>query len=121
LLLSLLRLDGGRGVILPFVEVCLPNERDHDILKALIRKWRPSLPCPDTIWRQWAGKTSPGDHHRWIRQASRQASWKAVLLLPVPVAGEGEIGQAQWLSFLREQLSLKDTPDVLNEIFGIPG
>jgi hypothetical protein len=56
---ALLRLDAGRGLVLPFVEACLPRENDPEVLTGLIESWPPGLVCPETIWQQWCKKTRP--------------------------------------------------------------
>jgi len=113
---ALLRLDAGRGLVLPFVEACLPHENDPEVLVALIESWPPGLLCPETIWQQWCEKTRPpvnaDDGGQW---KLRQLAWKALFQLPAPE--RDPTGSPRWLSFLRQQLKFETSPQVLESIW----
>jgi hypothetical protein len=113
---ALFQLDAGRGLVLPFVEACLPHENHPEVLAGLIESWPPGLVCPETIWEQWCEKTRPpvkaddGD-----KQELRQLAWKALFQLPAPEADPK--GSPRWLSFLRQQLKFETSSRVLKSIW----
>jgi hypothetical protein len=113
---ALLRLDAGRGLVLPFVEACLPHENHPEVLAGLIESWPPGFVCPETIWQQWCEKTRPpvnadDEHQRRLRQLA----WKALFQLPAPETDPK--GSPRWLSFLRQQLKFETSPQVLESIW----
>jgi hypothetical protein len=113
---ALLRLDAGRGLVLPFVEACLPHENHPEVLAGLIESWPPGLVCPETIWQQWCKKTRPpvkADNGN--RQQLRQLAWQALFKLPAPE--RDPTGSPRWLSFLRQQLKFETSPHVLKSIW----
>ena len=113
---ALLRLDAGRGLVLPFVEACLPRENDPEVLTRLIESWPPGLVCPETIWQQWCKKTRPpvnADDEN--KQRLRQLAWKALFQLPTPESYP--TGSPHWLSFLRQQLKFETSYWVLKSIW----
>jgi len=113
---ALLRLDAGRGLVLPFVEACLPHENDPQVLVALIESWPPGLVCPETIWQQWCEKTRPPvNADNGNQQQLRQLAWKALFQLPAPE--KDPTGSPRWLSFLRQQLKFETSPQVLESIW----
>ena len=115
---ALLRLDAGRGLVLPFVEACLPHENDPEVLAALIESWPPGLVCPETIWQQGCEKTRPPvnpDEDDEDQQKLRQLAWKALFQLPAPETDR--IGSPRWLSFLRQQLEFETSSRVLESIW----
>jgi G:T-mismatch repair DNA endonuclease (very short patch repair protein) len=113
---ALFQLDAGRGLVLPFVEACLPHENHPEVLAGLIESWPSGLVCPETIWQQWCKKTQPpvkadnGD-----QQKLRQLAWKALLRLPAPQ--RDPTGSPRQLSFLRQQLKFETSPRVLKSIW----
>jgi hypothetical protein len=117
---ALLRLDAGRGLVLPFVEACLPHENDPEVLAKLIQSRPPGLVCPETIWQQLCEKlcekTCPpvnaddGDHREL-----RQLAWQALFQLPDPETDR--TGSPRWLSFLRQQLKFETSCRVLESIW----
>jgi hypothetical protein len=113
---ALLRLDAGRGLVLPFVEACLPHENDPEALAGLIESWPPGLVCPETIWQQWCEKTrirvngGDGNHPEL-----RQLAWQALFQLPAPE--RDPTGSPHWLSFLRHQLKFETSSRVLESIW----
>jgi hypothetical protein len=115
---ALLRLDAGRGLVLPFVEACLPHENDPEVLTGLIESWPPGLLCPETIWQQWCEKTHPpvnaGEDDK-DQQHLRKLAWKALFQLPAPETDPK--GSPRWLSFLRQQLKFETSPRVLESIW----
>jgi len=115
---ALLRLDAGRGLVLPFVEACLPHENHPEALAGLIESWPPGLVCPETIWQQWCEKTRPpvnADEDDEDQQKLRQLAWKALFQLPAPETDR--IGSPRWLSFLRQQLEFETSSRVLESIW----
>ncbi|QUV83582.1 hypothetical protein J8C01_13025 [Chloracidobacterium sp. D] len=115
---ALLRLDAGRGLVLPFVEACLPHENHPEVLAGLIESWPPGLVCPETIWQQWCEKTRPpvnADEDDWDQQQLRQLAWKALFQLPAPETDPK--GSPRWLSFLRQQLKFETSSWVLKSIW----
>jgi hypothetical protein len=115
---ALLRLDAGRGLVLPFVEACLPRERDPEVLAGLIGSWPPGLVCPETIWQQWCKKTRPpvnAGEDDGVQQELRQVAWQALFQLPAPETDW--TGSPRWLSFLRQQLEFETSPLVLKSIW----
>jgi hypothetical protein len=115
---ALLRLDAGRGLVLPFVEACLPHENDPEVLAGLIQSWPPGLVCPETIRQQWCEKTRPpvnaGEDDK-DQQKLRQLAWQALFQLPAPETDR--TGSPRWLSFLRQQLKFETSPLVLESIW----
>jgi len=113
---ALLRLDAGRGLVLPFVEACLPHENDPQVLTRLIESWPPGLVCPETIRQQWCEKTCPPvKADDWDQQQLRQLAWKALFQLPAPETDPK--GSPRWLSFLRQQLKSETSSRVLEFIW----
>jgi len=113
---ALLRLDAGRGLVLPFVEACLPHENDPEALAGLIESWPPDLVCPETIRQQLCKKTCPPvKADDWNQQQLRQVAWKALFQLPAPE--RDPTGSPRWLSFLRQQLKSETSPRVLESIW----
>jgi hypothetical protein len=115
---ALLRLDAGRGLVLPFVKACLPHENHPLVLDGLIESWPPGLVCPETIWQQWCEKTHPpvsDDDDDWNQQRLRQLAWQALFQLPAPETDP--TGSAHWLSFLRQQLKFETSYWVLKFIW----
>jgi hypothetical protein len=113
---ALLRLDAGRGLVLPFVEACLPHEKHPQVLAGLIESWPPGLVCPETIWQQWCEKTCPPVKADDVTQQQlRQMAWKALFQLPAPE--RDPTGSPRWLSFLRQQLKFETSPRVLTSIW----
>jgi hypothetical protein len=113
---ALLRLDAGRGLVLPFVEACLPHENHPEVLAALIGSWPPGLVCPETIWQQWCEKTRPRvNADDWNQQQLRQVAWQALFQLPAPETDPK--GSPYWLSFLRQQLKFETNYWVLKFIW----
>jgi hypothetical protein len=115
---ALLRLDAGRGLVLPFVEACLRHENDSQVLAGLIESWPPGLVCPETIWQQWCEKTRPpvnADEDDESHQKLRQLAWKALFQLPAPETDPK--GSPHWLSFLRQQLKFETSSRVLESIW----
>jgi len=115
---ALLRLDAGRGLVLPFVEACLPHENHPEVLAALIESWPPGLVCPETIWQQLCKKTRPpvkaGEHDETQKEL-RQLAWQALFQLPAPE--RDPTGSPRWLSFLRQQLKFETSCHVLQSIW----
>jgi len=103
---ALLRLDAGRGLVLPFVEACLSHENHPKVLAVLIESWPPGLVCPETIWEQWCGKTRPmvkaDDGNQW---KLHQLAWQALFQLD---AGRGLV-----LPFVEARLPHENHPEVL--------
>jgi len=113
---ALLRLDAGRGLVLPFVEACLPHENHPEVLSALIESWPPGLVCPETIWQQLCKKTHPPvNADDGNQQKLRQLAWQALFQLPAPE--RDPTGSPRWLSFLRQQLKFETSPHVLESIW----
>jgi len=115
---ALLRLDAGRGLVLPFVEACLPHENHPEVLSALIESWPPGLVCPETIWEQWCEKTRPpvnAGEDDWDQQQLRELAWKALFQLSAPE--RDPTGSPRWLSFLRQQLKFETSSQVLKSIW----
>jgi hypothetical protein len=105
---ALLRLDAGRGLVLPFVEACLPHENHPEALAGLIESWPPGLVCPETIWQQWCEKTRSPVNARedgWGQRMLRQLAWKALFQLD---AGRGLV-----LPFVETRLPHENRPRVL--------
>jgi hypothetical protein len=115
---ALLRLDAGRGLVLPFVEACLPRENHPEVLAALIESWPPDLVCPETIWQQLCKKTRPpvkaGEDDETQKELRRLA-WKALFQLPAPETDPK--GSPRQLSFLRQQLKFETSYWVLTSIW----
>jgi hypothetical protein len=115
---ALLRLDAGRGLVLPFVEACLPHENHPEVLAGLIKSWPPGLVCPETIWQQLCKKTRPpvnADKDNGARQNLRQLAWQALFQLPAPETDQ--TGSPPWLFFLRQQLKFETSYWVLESIW----
>jgi hypothetical protein len=113
---ALLRLDAGRGLVLPFVEACLPHENHPQVLAALIESWPPGLVCPETIWQQWCEKTHPPvNANDMAQQQLRQMAWQALFQLPAPE--RDPTGSPRRLSFLRQQLKFESSCWVLKSIW----
>jgi hypothetical protein len=115
---ALLRLDAGRGLVLPFVEACLPHENHPQVLAGLIESWPPGLVCPETIWQQWCEKTRPpvkAGEDDSVQRMLRQLAWQALFQLPAPE--RHPTGSPRWLSFLRQQLKFETSSEVLESIW----
>jgi hypothetical protein len=115
---ALLRLDAGRGLVLPFVEACLPHENHPEVLAKLIESWPPGLVCSETIWEQWCEKTRPpvkSGEDAWDQQQLRQLAWQALFQLPAPE--RAPTGSPRQLSFLRQQLKFETSSQVLKSIW----
>jgi len=115
---ALFQLDPERGLVLPFVEACLPHENHPEVLSALIESWPPGLVCPETIWQQWCEKTRPpvsAGEDDGSQQELRQLAWQALFQLPAPE--RDPTGSPRWLSFLRQQLKFETSPRVLKSIW----
>jgi len=116
LFFALLRLDAGRGLVLPFVEACLPHENHPEVLAGLIGSWPPGLVCPETIWEQWCEKTRPPvNADNGNQQKLRQLAWQALFQLSAPETDPK--GSPRWLSFLRQQLKFETSSRVLESIW----
>jgi len=115
---ALLRLDAGHGLVLPFVEACLPHENHPEALAGLIESWPPGLVCPETIWEQWCEKTHPpvnAGEDNWDQMMLRERAWEALFQLPAPETDPK--GSPRWLSFLRQQLKFETSSRVLKSIW----
>jgi hypothetical protein len=113
---ALFQLDAGRGLVLPFVEACLPHENHPEVLAKLIQSWPPGLVCPETIWQQWCEKTRPPvNADDEDQQKLRQLAWQA--LFQLPASERDPTGSPRWLSFLRQQLKFETSPRVLESIW----
>jgi hypothetical protein len=113
---ALLRLDAGRGLVLPFVEACIPHENHPEALAKLIPSWPPGLVCPETIRQQWCKKTRPpvkADNGN--QRKLRQLAWQALFQLPAPETDPK--GSPHWLYFLRQQLKFEISSEVLESIW----
>lgn len=109
-------LDHGQGMILPFIEKCLADEYDPDVLSRLLSIWPPDLQASEGMYHLWEEKTKFGltKPVGFLEADVRRTGWRA--LSQLVARAPDVVSIRRWLHHLRQTLRMGEHYSVFSEI-----